>query len=319
MGIAALFIIICHAPANGVKLPPVLNTIFIHCDVGVDIFLLLSGFGLYYSLQKWKKHFLERGHILMWYKVRLMRLFVPYLIFIVPLISWKSINNGFLWGEILLDLTTFSFWFNGRGLWFISMLVPVYFISPFVYELVKKGRGDILLILCIFVSFSAGCIIDMFVAECFYKQLLFCLMRYPSFVLGMCCANGVLNDNSFAKKYLLIIVLSILVFLCIKVILNVDISLLAVYWAISGGIVVLLTFLLEYTSPLLKRFFRFMGKISLESYCTNVYIAGSVMILFSSFSESVSYLISVIFCILMSCIIHILSEFVYVKYYNYRR
>lgn len=52
MGMASLMIIACHAPASGVLMPPVLANVLSYGNFGVDIFLLLSGLGLYYSLSK---------------------------------------------------------------------------------------------------------------------------------------------------------------------------------------------------------------------------------------------------------------------------
>lgn len=50
MGIAAIMIIICHAVSYGVVLPSILKKITLYGNLGVDIFLFLSGLGCYYSL-----------------------------------------------------------------------------------------------------------------------------------------------------------------------------------------------------------------------------------------------------------------------------
>lgn len=50
MGIAAIMIIIGHAEGNGVLMPWMMTKIIIQGGLGVDIFLFLSGMGLYYSL-----------------------------------------------------------------------------------------------------------------------------------------------------------------------------------------------------------------------------------------------------------------------------
>ena len=52
MGMATLMIIACHAPASGVVLPQVLSRLLTMGNYGVDLFLLLSGIGVYYSLSK---------------------------------------------------------------------------------------------------------------------------------------------------------------------------------------------------------------------------------------------------------------------------
>lgn len=50
MGVGTLLIIICHAYGNNVKMPGVLSKIVNNGQIGVDIFLLLSGIGVAYSL-----------------------------------------------------------------------------------------------------------------------------------------------------------------------------------------------------------------------------------------------------------------------------
>lgn len=54
MGFSAILILICHAVGNGVKMPTALSTVLNFGNIGVDMFLFLSGMGLFYSLQsKW--------------------------------------------------------------------------------------------------------------------------------------------------------------------------------------------------------------------------------------------------------------------------
>lgn len=64
MGIATLMIIACHAPASGVVMPHFLSRIFNLGNFGVDLFLLLSGLGVYYSLSKQSVTSLMGGHFL---------------------------------------------------------------------------------------------------------------------------------------------------------------------------------------------------------------------------------------------------------------
>lgn len=65
MGMATLMIIACHAPASGVVMPHLLTRIFTQGNYGVDLFLLLSGLGVYYSLSKQPVTSLLGGGILL--------------------------------------------------------------------------------------------------------------------------------------------------------------------------------------------------------------------------------------------------------------
>lgn len=50
MGVSTLLILICHAAGNDVLMPKWLMYVVAQAQLGVDIFLFLSGMGLYYSL-----------------------------------------------------------------------------------------------------------------------------------------------------------------------------------------------------------------------------------------------------------------------------
>ena len=52
MGLSALLIIICHASTYHVEMPPVVRFLLSFGNVGVDIFLFLSGVGCCYSLNR---------------------------------------------------------------------------------------------------------------------------------------------------------------------------------------------------------------------------------------------------------------------------
>lgn len=52
MGVATLLVIFGHAAGNGVVMPGWMESLCGLASVGVDIFLLVSGLGLWYSLQK---------------------------------------------------------------------------------------------------------------------------------------------------------------------------------------------------------------------------------------------------------------------------
>ena len=52
MGVATLLVIFGHSAGNGVIMPKWLESLCGLASVGVDIFLFVSGLGLWYSLKK---------------------------------------------------------------------------------------------------------------------------------------------------------------------------------------------------------------------------------------------------------------------------
>ncbi len=52
MGIATLLVIFGHSAGNGVVMPKWMESLCGLASVGVDVFLIVSGLGLWYSLRK---------------------------------------------------------------------------------------------------------------------------------------------------------------------------------------------------------------------------------------------------------------------------
>lgn len=73
MGTAALLVIFGHSAGNGVVMPGWMESLCGLASVGVDIFLLVSGLGLWYSLQK----FGASEGVTTWYKRRYARILIP--------------------------------------------------------------------------------------------------------------------------------------------------------------------------------------------------------------------------------------------------
>ena len=134
MGLSAIFILICHSIAY-VDMPKVLFYALSFGNVGVDLFLFLSGMGLWYSLRK-RQVTLKR-----WYFVRYKRILVPYLFIIIPITfiryEFGLLNNMDL-GYIIRFISTIQFWINHNGAWFIAALIPLYFMAPGFYSLLRR-------------------------------------------------------------------------------------------------------------------------------------------------------------------------------------
>lgn len=128
MGIATIMILLCHAQPFGVQLPPILSKLLTYGNQGVDIFLFVSGMGLYYSLEKIH----GASQLLHWYKKRYKRILIPYLIIATPFLLYITVENDEnMWYFIKL-ISTISFWTDHIGAWYIALLIPLYFISPLI-------------------------------------------------------------------------------------------------------------------------------------------------------------------------------------------
>lgn len=108
MGIAALMIYFAHVYSYADL--GTLGAFFTYANWGVDVFLLVSGFGIGHSIAKCP---IARK----FYWKRLVRVGVPYLILAVPFYFASDIlvaDQGD-WGLFVLDVSTLSYWLLHRG------------------------------------------------------------------------------------------------------------------------------------------------------------------------------------------------------------
>lgn len=153
MGIAILMIVFFHLP---IDLPVPVSYAKKICECGVDIFLMLSGFGLYNSLNR-------NPDVIQFYKRRAGRLFPSYIPFIivwfvytviigrlplsageVPLIIKQFIGNISMLGSV----TGMENQFN----WYVQTICWFYLLTPVFYVLIsvesKKQRNVNIAVIC---------------------------------------------------------------------------------------------------------------------------------------------------------------------------
>jgi peptidoglycan/LPS O-acetylase OafA/YrhL len=101
----------------------------------VEVFLFLSGMGLYYALKK-------NPDVVRFYKRRLLRVLLPYLIVALPV--WLVYDLHFAGkniGAVILDVTFWTFFRSGVKLyWYIGMILFCYLIFPYLFRIVENAR-----------------------------------------------------------------------------------------------------------------------------------------------------------------------------------
>lgn len=182
MGLATLLILICHSVGNNVAIPFPLNKLFALGTCGVDIFFFLSGFGLYYSLQK-------KNSLLQWYKKRYVRILVPYLIIsIVGFIDY-CINKPYGFGEYLYRLSLLSFWTDHNVAWFLAVIIPFYAITPLLYRFLFSHKHSVIAALAITISIIVYNILQPSVTEGIVYNINYALPHFIPFVWGFVAAD----------------------------------------------------------------------------------------------------------------------------------
>lgn len=139
MGIAILGVLIGHwsalsgYPADNILLRAV-N--FIPQLVFTQGFLLLSGFGLFYSFHK-------NEDVKSFYQRRFSRLYIPFAIMIFPfLIYFMSVGDINGW-QFMGRLTSISYWIYGNyyGMWYIALSLALYLLYPLLHKVMMHKKG----------------------------------------------------------------------------------------------------------------------------------------------------------------------------------
>lgn len=175
---------------------------------GVDIFLLLSGLGLYYS---WKRN----PDCKKFYQKRFTRLLIPYFIVAAPAwIYWDIfvVEKGIL--NVLSDISFVSFFTEGiKWFWYIIMAAVCYLIFPYIFEIVDSGKDKIdrqlrIVEICFFSH-----IITMSLQiydKGLYDNISLLLTRFPAFFVGVWLGKLAYERKTIPVwKSVVIVVLSI--------------------------------------------------------------------------------------------------------------
>lgn len=192
MGWSILWIMMLHFTFNQIK---PLGFIAQYGYAGVDIFLFVSGFGLYYSLDK-------DNNLMYYYKKRILRIFPTY--YIIGFITNLLITHDNILTYIF-RYSTIGFWIGKEyAEWFIPSIILLYFLAPFIKKLINKKRYIIICILVVCLYIIALYYTDK--EDILDRSHFFLLYRIPVFIFGMICAYWLKNNmpNKFFFYILLL-------------------------------------------------------------------------------------------------------------------
>lgn len=182
MCIAILAVIFYHLCLKGIPIGR-LNIGY----AGVDIFMLLSGYGIGKSLLK--------NSVKQFYKNRIHRILPLWVLMILFDNAIKYlIREGTTITLLLCDLSTISFYTHPNSLpeWYLATLILFYLISP-LYKYLLEKTGWILLIIISVSIYSCYIIIGTTT-----WQYACAIPRFPLYLLGFTCALKNKEDISYS-------------------------------------------------------------------------------------------------------------------------
>lgn len=182
MGIATLLIIICHAPIYGVQMPQWLSIFLSNGGLGVDIFLFLSGMGMYNS---WTSNKKKGNSLLFWLFKRYIRIIIPSILIIIPIyfLGVNQTHKSVI--ELLIELSGLGALFGKSPLWFISCILLLYIITP-LFSIILYGKRKMLWLILLSLTFFTIAYMPP------HNNIWhFIINRWPSYLLGFALAPNI--------------------------------------------------------------------------------------------------------------------------------
>jgi peptidoglycan/LPS O-acetylase OafA/YrhL len=145
-GLAICMVLIHHLFYTTMDYGVITYQIALISQVGVSIFVFLSGFGLFRS-------YTNRGEagIMKYYFLRLKKLYVPYWFVWVLFVPFTVIffNRSFasVYGSNIMERLIenilgvhilFDFWGYNPTWWFVSLIIGLYVLSPVIFYIIEK-------------------------------------------------------------------------------------------------------------------------------------------------------------------------------------
>lgn len=132
-GIAAMLVLMVHATQYvWPDSMAAVKKIFAEGGMGVDIFLLLSGVGLYRS-------YTNAAGIKGFYKRRMQRILPAFIPLALVFYAIIVLQRGESFIDYLLHVSTLSFWVkNETCTWYVSYIIIFYLLYPIIYKMIHK-------------------------------------------------------------------------------------------------------------------------------------------------------------------------------------
>lgn len=244
MGLAILFIMMFHS-----------HHFLPFGNVGVDMFLICSGVGVYYSLSKGK----GLGY---YYHRRFLRVYPQF--FIISLIFYGLINISDTI-PLFYHLTTLDFWVYGcKDIWYVPCILSFYAFSPLLFTLLNKSKNAFVALIIFYVIVYA-LIRILFIPQFYFTTV---LDRVPSFLGGMLLGKIIYEGTKLriSKRLVIVtVIISLILFACKYVGFDYDLFRYLLYPTMAlalclmgGGI--------SKNKPIACKVLGFFGLISYEVY-----------------------------------------------------
>ena len=191
MGLATLLVTFYHSQyldlfsselLTKTRLLPVVTRIHKTGNSGVDLFVLLSGFGLFFAYSRLLEK--EPAPLRSFYRRRFGKILPSILLVTVLTYGFLGADDARDWqGKVFL----YAAYLPGRGggnFWYFSYLMGLYLIYPLVHRVIRGKHGTPGAAGLIALSVAAALSLRALAPSYYYGRADLMLTRFPAFVLG---------------------------------------------------------------------------------------------------------------------------------------
>ncbi len=273
--------------------------ITVHGSIGVEVFLLMSGITLYFSYHKNQntKEFIIRR--LKRILPALFIIFGPYWFF---LLGKGEINIM----EVCLNFLNLNFWIFGRKqVWFISLILVLYVLYPFIYRFLFQNEKNSIFRLLILLEAAVllNLLLNYFVHG-WYDGVGIGLTRIPIFLFGCWLGKYVYEDYRFSSYMWIVLLLQFMISLfLLKTAVYNGLGRRALYFALGIPLAFLFAYLGSINIKVWRRILSVFGGLSLELYLAHIMIRALYRLDFLFFSYKKGQISRYLFVLLLAFIL----------------
>ena len=287
---------------------------FFHTYFGssaVDIFLLLSGFGLYYSAKR-NRDFSFRHY----YVHRLAKVLVPYFIVAIPALIWRDViieSRSFFYA--IGDLFFAYFFISGRRFyWYILAISICYIMFPYFFNIIDSASDDItaqMRTILMYCLSSLICLLFYLFLKDSYDKLEALMLRIFPFIFGVYLGRLGFQHNPIKLQTYLFASLSIPIMFLRKGAPIFMVRNMQFFLSLFVTMLVILAFYVFHGFGKIGSALNWIGKYTLEIYLCHVTVRAVMTIKGYHLSSIKLELLQICIAAVLSAILHIVVAWIY--------
>lgn len=320
MGVAAILILIFHSilfcedlynDADIIR--KALHIVICFLNVGVEIFLLVSGIGLYYAYEK-KPKFKD------YYTKRLLNVYVIFIIMRVFFNIIIGIVSGFTSvKDFIIDTLGLRYVFGIDNTdWYVPVIMILYLVFPLIYKFIKKIENSKLYTLevsLIVLVYSA--VMIAIKNTSFYQTYEIGFIRIPIFFIGCCLGKAVKEKKSFSPFFYACVLIGAVIKFIPQVRGDVQYSRLSSIF-FSFFLIFVFIVIFKFLPSKVMELLRYIGGMSFELYIIHGILYNFCFDFFPEYHKTSLYVLTVFIAFIFSIMFSKIRKII-LKQYSQRK